>query len=375
MMLPIKMVDLHQQYVKIKEEVDGALLRVVESTNFINGSEVKNFCSGLETHLKVKHVIPCANGTDALQLALMALNIPAGSEVLVPSFSYIAAAEAIALLGFKPVFVDSQPDTFNIDPNKIEAQITEKTKAIIPIHLFGQSCDMLAIIKIAHKYNLYVIEDNAQSLNCDYYFPDETIKKAGTIGHIGTTSFFPSKNLGCMGDGGAIFTNDDAFADKLRTIANHGQKTKYLHELIGVNSRLDTLQAAVLNVKLKYLIQYTAARQKAATKYDAKFSKIGGVEIPFRSAKSSHVFHQYTLKIKNGKRDLLKEYLDQKGIPAMIYYPVPIHLQQAFSSWSGSKNSFPVAEQLSKEVISLPMHTELQDDQLTYICETIKLFF
>jgi dTDP-4-amino-4,6-dideoxygalactose transaminase len=374
-MNPIKMVDLESQYQKIKQEIDQSLLNVVGHSHYINGPEVQLFAENLSHFLGVKHVIPCANGTDALQIALMALNLPKESEVLVPSFCYIAAAEAIALLGFKPIFIDSEPQYFNINCDKIEASINERTKAIIAVHLFGQCSDMLPILKIAQKYNLYVIEDNAQSIGSTYIFPDNSQKMAGTIGHIGTTSFFPSKNLGCMGDGGAIFTNDDSFAELMKVIANHGQKVRYFHERIGVNSRLDTLQAAILNVKIKHLNNYNLARQIAAERYNFHLKSIKEISVPEMFSKSSHVFHQYTIRVKNGKRNELKEYLEKLRIPCMIYYPVPVHKQLAFSDFNQSYLKFPNAELYCDEVLSLPMHTELTDEQITFVCDSIKEFF
>lgn len=364
------MVDLENQYLKIQTELDEALLKAAHCANYINGEEVKTFAQLLGDFVNVKHVITCANGTDALQIALMALNLPKESEILVPSFCYIAAAEAVALLGFIPVFVDVEEQSFNIDVKKAEALITEKTKAIIPVHLFGQSCNMLAILKLAQLYNLYVIEDNAQAIGADYYFPDNTIKQLGTIGHVGTTSFFPSKNLGSMGDGGALFTNDSELAENMKTIANHGQKEKYLHETIGINSRLDTLQASVLMVKLKYLTQYTLARQKAASHYDKFLKTIPEIQIPERVNYSSHVFHQYTIKVKNGKRNALKQYLSAKGIPSMVYYPLPTHKQKAYKK-DGQALDLNISEKLSTEVLSLPMHTELDEEQIGFICKNI----
>lgn len=371
----IKMVDLHKQYVKIKPQIDNSILSVVGNTNYINGAEVGEFSLKLAAYLDVKHVIACANGTDALQIALMALDLLIGSEIIMPSFSYIAAAEAVVLLGYVPVFIDSQSDTFNMDSDHIEKNITAKTKAIMAVHLFGQGCDMLPILKIAQKHNLYIIEDNAQSIGSNYYFPDGVPKKLGSIGHVGTTSFFPSKNLGAMGDGGAIFTNDDALAEKLKIIANHGQKTRYLHQKVGVNSRLDTIQAAVLLIKLSYFEEYLAARKLAASLYDVALQFVPEIEIPKRLTTTTHTFHQYTLKVKNGKRNELKEYLDQKAIPCMIYYPLPIHEQEPYSKFAINVENLPVAKQLSHEVLSLPMHTELNMDQIDYICESIKQFF
>jgi len=373
-MATIKMVDLENQHQRIKEEIDTAMLQVVHHAHFIQGEEVHIFAKLLSDFLNIKHVIPCGNGTDALQLALMALNLPKGSEVLVPSFSYIAAAEVVAMLGYKPVFIEADEKTFNLDASKIEQLVTEHTKAIIPVHLFGQGCNMLAILKLAQLYNLYVVEDNAQSLGADFYFPDNSVKKLGAIGHIGTTSFFPSKNLGCMGDGGAVFTNDDELAIKMKTIANHGQKEKYLHQQVGINSRLDTLQAAVLLVKLKYFSQYTSARQKAAAQYDQLLSAIPELEIPYRAENSSHVFHQYTLKVKGGNRDKLKQFLQETGIPSMVYYPKPIHQQEAYQAFY-QQQPLEATETLAAEVLSLPMHTELDEAQIGFITKNIAHFF
>ncbi|MFN0047693.1 MAG: DegT/DnrJ/EryC1/StrS family aminotransferase [Cytophagales bacterium] len=373
-MLPIKMVDLETQYLKIKGEIDNSVLKVMENAQFIQGKEVSDFSNAFEELLSTKHVITCANGTDAIQIALMALALPAGSEVLVPAFCYIAAAESVVLLGHKPVFIEADMATFNVDVDKIEASITENTRAIIAVHLFGQACNMLKLMKLAQLYNLFVIEDNAQSIGADYYFPDESVKKLGTIGHIGTTSFFPSKNLGCMGDGGAINTNDGDLALKIKTIANHGQKVKYEHEMIGINSRLDTIQAAILNVKLKYIFEYTLARQKAAAKYDTCLKSIPEIEIPYRFTNSSHVFHQYTIKIKNGKRNELQKYLAQNSIASMVYYPISIHSQVAYSKYYQNQN-LDVATKLATEVLSLPMHTELDGEQIDFISEKIVNFF
>ena len=368
------MVDLHGQYLKIKDEVDAAMQEVIDTTAFINGPQVNLFAKELAQFLNVKHVIPCANGTDALQVALMALDIPAGSEIIVPTFNYVATAEVIALLGFKPIFIDSDTHNYNLLVGAIESVITENTRAIMPVHLFGQCADMLNILKIAQKYNLYVIEDTAQAIGskCDFY--DGIERFAGTIGHIGTTSFFPSKNLGCMGDGGAIFTNDDEFAVKIKTIANHGQRTKYMYDEVGVNSRLDTLQAALLRVKLSKLDEYNKARKAAANFYNNFFSKIDGIQIPKTEMYTDHVFHQYTLQVDADKRDGLKKYLESKNIPSMIYYPMPLHLHKAYQNLGYKEGSFPNAENISTKVISLPMHTELDNEQLLYICNSVVEF-
>lgn len=362
------MVDLATQYQHIKEEVDAAIREVIDSTAFINGPAVKRFKENLEKHLQVKHVIPCANGTDALQLAMMALDLQPGDEVITATFTYVATAEVIALLKLTPVLVDVEEDSFLIDPEKIEKAITPRTKAIVPVHLFGQCADMERIMDIARRYNLYVIEDTAQAINAEYRFSDGRITKAGTIGHIGCTSFFPSKNLGCYGDGGAMFTNDDRLAEKLRMIANHGQSIQYYHDIIGVNSRLDTIQAAVLDVKLRYLDDYTRARQRAAAYYDKAFAAHPLVKTPYRVPNSTHVFHQYTLTLHpKVDRDGLKKYLADHQIPAMIYYPVPLHQQKAYRSDRYRDGDFPVAERLCRSVISLPMHTELTTEQQDYI--------
>jgi UDP-2-acetamido-2-deoxy-ribo-hexuluronate aminotransferase len=374
-MKPIQMVDLKSQYEKIKSEVDEAILNVLASNSYINGYEVKNFQANLEDYLGVKHVIPCANGTDALQIALMACGLEIGDEVIVPTFTYVATAEVIALLKLKPVMVDVDENTFNITAEIIEKAITPRTKAIVPVHLFGQTCDMEAIMKVAEKHNLFVIEDNAQAIGSDFTFSDSTRRKSGTIGHIGCTSFYPSKNLGCYGDGGAVCTNDDAFAEKIRIIANHGQTKVYYHDFVGVNSRLDSIQAAVLNAKLKRLDDYCDARRKVAAFYDNAFNGISALQTPVREEKSTHVFHQYTLLVKNGKRNELNEHLKSFAIPTMIYYPVPLYKQKAFAEFVEPNFSLPVTEKLCDSVISLPMHTEMQSEQLDFIAEKVNEFF
>ncbi|HOW31776.1 MAG TPA: DegT/DnrJ/EryC1/StrS family aminotransferase, partial [Bacteroidales bacterium] len=332
---------------------------------------VKEFQAALEKYLDVKHVIPCANGTDALQISMMALGLKPGDEVIAPSFTFIATAEVIALLGLTPVLVDVDPHTFNIDPVAIRKAITQKTKAIVPVHLFGQCADMDEIMQIAGEYNLFVIEDVAQAIGAEFHLSSGKTVKAGTIGHVGCTSFFPSKNLGCYGDGGAIFTNDDKIAAKLRSVVNHGMTVRYYHDDIGVNSRLDSIQAAILKIKLKYLDTYAEARRKAADAYDAAFSANPGLKVPSRFAKSTHVFHQYTLVTTNLDRGKLQEYLAAKNIPAMIYYPVPIHLQKAYLDPRYKPGDFPVTEALSKAVISLPMHTELDEEQIAFITSSV----
>lgn len=374
-MKPIQMVDLVGQYQKIKPEVDAALHRVIDSAAFINGPEVKDLEKELAAYLGAKHVIACANGTDALQIAMMALGLKPGDEVITASFTFVATVEVVALLGITPVFADVLPGTFNLDPADIERKITPRTKAIVPVHLFGQTADMEAIMAIAKKHDLYVIEDNAQAIGATYTFGDGTGRRSGTIGHIGTTSFFPSKNLGCYGDGGALFTNDDELARRIRRVCNHGSDVRYYHEVVGVNSRLDSLQAAILRIKLRHLDDYAAARNAAAAFYDKAFAGIPQLVTPARSASSTHVFHQYTLRVKGGHRDALKKHLETNGVPAMIYYPVPCHLQNAFKSDRFPKGSLPVTEQLIDEVLSLPMSTELDEDQLVHIANTVKSYF
>jgi len=370
-MKSIHMVDLKSQYDKIQNEIDTAVLDVIRSTQYINGSEVKKFQADLEDYLDVRHVIPCGNGTDALQIAMMALDLKPGDEVITTSFTFVATAEVIALLGLTPVLVDVLPDTYNIDPESIKRAITPKTKAIVPVHLFGQCSDMEAIREIAADHNLYIIEDNAQALGAEYIFENGARQKAGTIGTIGTTSFFPSKNLGCYGDGGAIFTQDDELARKLRMIVNHGMVVRYHYDSIGVNSRLDSIQAAILRVKLKNLDQYAKARQEAASHYDKAFAHHPQITTPARSKFSTHVFHQYTLVIKDIDQFDMQKKLGEKGIPAMIYYPVPMHMQKAYIDPRYKEGDFPVSEMLSKSVISLPMHTELDAEQLDYICQNV----
>lgn len=368
------MVDLKSQYENIKGEIDAAIHEVIDSTAFINGPSVKLFQKDLEDYLSVKHVIPCANGTDALQVSMMALGFKPGDEVITTSFTFIATAEVIALLGLTPVVVDVDPDTFNIDPLAIERAITPRTKAIVPVHLFGQCADMEAIMAIAKKHDLFVIEDACQAIGADYIFKDGTTKKAGTIGHIGCTSFFPSKNLGCYGDGGAIFTNDDELAKQLRVIVNHGMVVRYYHDYIGVNSRLDSIQAAILKVKLQYLDEYADKRNHAAAYYDKAFANHPSLKTPKHFEHSTHVFHQYTLVLDGVDRAGLIEYLNTKNVPAMIYYPVPLHMQKAYLDPRYKEGDFPVTEHLCKHVMSLPMHTELDEDQLQLITSSILEF-
>jgi dTDP-4-amino-4,6-dideoxygalactose transaminase len=370
-MQKISMVDLKSQYEKIKPEIDKAISDVINTTSFINGPAVKEFQTALEKYLGVKHVIPCANGTDALQISMMALGLKPGDEVIAPSFTFIATAEVIAVLGLTPVLVDVEPDTFNISPEAVLRAITPRTKAIVPVHLFGQTADMDAIMEIAKKHNLVVIEDACQSIGSDYQNAAGEWKKSGTIGHVGCTSFFPSKNLGCYGDGGAIFTNDDQLAAKLRSIVNHGMTVRYYHDDIGVNSRLDSIQAAVLNVKLKHLDEYAHARQQVAAAYDNAFKDQPELTIPARFTRSTHVFHQYTLLVKGVDRNKLPEFMATKDIPAMIYYPVPIHLQKAYLDPRYQPGDFPVTEKLCHTVVSLPMHTEMDAEQLNYITSSV----
>lgn len=369
------MVDLVNQYQQIKDKVDQKLVEVVESSAYINGPEVKAFQSELESYLDVPHVIPCANGTDALQIALMALGLEPGDEVITADFTFAATVEVIDLLKLKSVLVDVNPDDFTIDTKAIEAAITDKTKAIIPVHLFGQCANMDEIMEIAVKHDLYVVEDTAQAIGSTYTFSDGTQRKAGTMGHIGTTSFFPSKNLGCYGDGGAIFTSDDDLAYRLRGIVNHGMYERYYHDEVGVNSRLDSLQAAILRIKLPLLNSFNDKRRAAADFYDEAFKNCENIVTPKRRSDSEHVFHQYTLKVKNVDRNALQKFLAEKDIPAMIYYPVPLHNQKAYASDDYSDDQFPVTMELIDQVISLPMHTELSQEQLSYITDNVKAFF
>lgn len=362
------MVDLKSQYQHIKNAVDSGIQEVIDQTSFIKGPAVQQFQQELEQYLGVKHVIACANGTDALQIAMMALGLKPGDEVITASFTYVATAEVIALLGLKPVLVEVNPDTFLIDPASIEAAITPKTKAIVPVHLFGQCADMEAIMDIAHRNNLFVIEDTAQAIGASFTFSDGSTKKAGCIGDIGCTSFFPSKNLGCYGDGGALYTNEDTYAEQIRMIANHGQSIQYHHDVVGVNSRLDSLQAAILRAKLPYLDAYNTRRNEAAAYYDHALGGIKEIKIPVRAPKSTHVFHQYTLQLANIlDRDALRSYLAEQGIPSMIYYPMPLHKQKAYKDDRYPEGHFPITEKLCESVLSLPMHTELSTEQLKYI--------
>lgn len=373
-MRAIQMVDLKQQYQKIKLEIDEAVINVLESSVFINGPQVQSFSNQLANYNGVEHAIPCANGTDALQIAMMALNLEPGDEVITPSFTYIATTEVIALLKLKPVFVDVDPKTFCIDIESIKKAITSKTKAIVPVHLYGQAAIMEPLMKIAADNNIYVIEDNAQAIGCNYFFSDGSVKKTGSIGTIGTTSFFPSKNLGCYGDGGAIMTTDKQLADKIKMIANHGQSKRYYHDVVGCNSRLDTIQAAILEIKLKYLDQYIKARQKVAAFYEDALQKHPKITTPYIAPYCSHVFHQYTLITEGIDRNELQKYLADHNIPSMIYYPVAAHKQKMFESFNSDKTELPVTDWLSERVISLPIHTEMEEEQLNHITSKVLEF-
>jgi len=365
------MVDLQSQYNKIKTEIDSAIQRIIDAASFVKGPEVKEFEKELARYLDVKHVIACANGTDALQVALMALNLKPGDEVITPDFTFIATVEVITLLGLKPVIVDVNPGDFTINLQAVEKALTNRTRVIIPVHLFGQCANMEQLQFLAGKHNLHIVEDNAQAIGSDYRYANGKVKKAGTMGRMGCTSFFPSKNLGCFGDGGALFTDDDALADHISMIINHGMKVRYYHDIVGVNSRLDTLQAAILRVKLGRLDAYMAERQKAADYYDNAFKNFNEIIIPERNGFSSHVFHQYTIRLRNKSRDKLKEYLGSKDIPAMIYYPVPLHRQKAFQYLGLQDMDYPVTEALCRTVLSLPMHTELDSEQLEHITSSV----
>ena len=373
-MRQIQMVDTQTQYQKIKNEVDQAIKEVIDSSAFINGKIVQDFALNLARYLDSKYLIPCANGTDALQIAMMGLDLKPGDEVITPSFTYIATTEVIALLKLTPVFVEVDPQTFCIDPVAIRKAVTPKTKAIVPVHLYGQSAPMEEIMEIAREFNLYVIEDNAQAIGCDYIFNNGIKKKTGAIGTIGTTSFYPSKNLGAYGDGGALYTNDGDLAAKLKMIANHGQSKKYYHDMVGCNSRLDSVQAAILNEKLKHLDEYIEARRKAAAFYDNAFAECKKIKTPFRASYSNHVFHQYTIILEGVNRDELHKFLTEQKVPSMIYYPVPAHQQKMFAQYNSSVLDMPVTDWLTHRVISLPMHTELDEDQLNYITSKVLEF-
>lgn len=373
-MRPLQMVDTKTQYHKIKQEVDAAVISVLESSQFIGGKVVNDFADNLATYHKSKHVIPCANGTDALQIAMMALGLQPGDEVITPSFTYIATVEVAALLHIKPIFVEVDPKTFCIDPAVIEKAITPKTKAIIPVHLYGHAADMQPIMEIAARHNLFVIEDNAQGIGNVYTFSNGTQKKTGSIGHIGCTSFYPSKNLGAYGDGGAMFTDDDALAEKLKMIASHGQSKRYYHDVVGCNSRLDALQAAILDIKLKHLDEYIDARRKAADFYDTAFAGNEKITVPFRAENNKHVFHQYTITLNGVDRDGLNQFLADNGVPSMIYYPVPAHRQKMFDAFGGSEYKLDVTDWLTERVISLPIHTELDEEQQQFIVNKVLEF-
>ncbi len=374
-MSSIQMVDLKSQYDLIKAEVDQAIQGVIDTTSFINGPQVKEFSNALADYTGARYVITCGNGTDALQIAMMGLDFQPGQEVIVPAFTYVATAEVIALLGLKPVFIDVIADTYELDIAQLESKVSSNTVGIVPVHLYGQCSNMEAILAFAKKHNLKVIEDTAQAIGAKYTFSDGRVMQAGSMGDVGTTSFFPSKNLGCYGDGGAMFTNNEALAEKLRMIANHGQKKKYHHHIVGVNSRLDTLQAAILNVKLKHLDRYSASRNEVADKYDEAFAGHKNIKSPARVLNSTHAFHQYTVQIEGVSREELKSYLAEKGVPSMVYYPVPLHQQEAYMDLGFKKGDFPVAESLCLKVLSLPIHTEMKVEDQEYIIETIKGFF
>jgi len=370
----IQMVDLQSQYKRLKKEIDAAIKEVTKSAAFINGPQVNTFCTRLAEYLNIPYVIPCGNGTDAIRLALQALNVQPGNEIIIPAFTYIAAAEMVAALGLIPVLVDVDPDTFNINTELIERAITRQTKAIIVVHLFGQACEMESVMKIAEKYKIHVIEDNAQSLGADYTFSDGTTRKAGTIGHIGTTSFFPTKPLSCYGDGGAVMTSNSELAERIRMIANHGQTKKYHHKVIGCNSRLDTIQAAILNVKLNYIDGFTQTRQTAARHYDLTLSALSEIRIPEKATYSTHIYHQYTLRVKNNLRDALQAHLKECGIPSTVYYPFAVHEQEGYKWVARVSGNVSESSRLCKEVLSLPIHTEMTDKMMRFITNCIDLF-
>ena len=372
--MDIQMCDLQGQYKRLAKEMDVAIKEVIHSAAFINGPQVNTFCTRLAEYMHIPHVIPCGNATDALRLALQAMNVQPGDEVIIPAFTYIAPAEMVASLGLIPVLIDVDAETFNINTELLERAITRQTKAIIVVHLFGQSCEMEAVIKIAEKYKLPVIEDNAQSLGAEYTFSDGTTKKAGTIGHIGITSFFPTKPLSCYGDGGALMTSNSELAERIRMIANHGQTKKYHHKMIGCNSRLDTIQAAILNVKLNYMEEFTRTRQKVARYYDQTLSSVSGILIPEKALFSTHVYHQYTLRIKNNLRDALQAYLKESGIPATVYYPFAVHEQEGYKWVARVSGDVSVSSRLCKEVLSLPIHTEMTDAMMRFITDNIVQF-
>ena len=374
-MREIKNIDLFSQYLSMEFEINSAIKEVLNETSFINGKQVLEFQTSLASYLDVKHIIPCGNGTDALQIAMMALDLKEGDEVIMPAFTYAAVAEVVTFLKLKPVLVDVDDNDFNIDVNKIEEVITSKTKAIVPVHLFGQGANMEAILEIAKKYNLFIIEDNAQSIGADYLYTNGTTQKLGTIGHVGTTSFFPTKNLGAFGDGGALMTNDDALAKKIRMICNHGQLKKYQHEIIGVNSRLDTIQAAILDVKLKHINNYSQKKIEIADYYDLKLRNVDQVKIPERVSYSNHVFHQYVIKVEGDDRDGLKLFLEKNGIQTMVYYPISVNNQIAYRHFFSSKMNFPVSEGLCKKVLALPIHSEMNMSDAEFVCSKIEEFY
>ena len=374
-MRSIQMVDLKSQYELIKTEIDQAIQEVIDTTAFINGPQLKEFSAALAEYTGAKYVITCGNGTDALQIAMMGLDFQPGQEVIVPAFTYVATAEVIALLGLKPVFIDVNADTFELDTTQLESIITPKTVGIVPVHLYGQCSNMEAILEVAKIHNLKVIEDTAQAIGAKYTFSDGRVVQAGTMGDVGTTSFFPSKNLGCYGDGGAMFTNDATLAEKLHMIANHGQKKKYHHHIVGVNSRLDTMQAAILKVKLPHLDRYSDARNQVADRYDAAFNGHTHIKIPVRSNYSTHAFHQYTIQVEGASRDELKSYLAERGVPSMVYYPLALHQQEAYKELGFKNGDFPVSESLCLKVLSLPIHTEMKEEDQEHIIQTIKGFF
>ena len=374
-MKEIQMVDLKTQYDRLRSEIDNAIFSVINTSAFIKGPDVRSFEEELQNYMGVKNVISCANGTDALYLAMMSLGLRPGDEVITTNFTFIATLETVALLGMKPVIVEPEAGNFNISPEGIRKAITPRTKAIVPVHLFGQCSDMEVIMKIAGEHGLFVIEDAAQATGADYFFSDGTVCKAGTMGNAGTTSFFPSKNLGCYGDGGAVYTDDDELAKKIRSIANHGMKLRYHYNDIGVNSRLDTIQAAILRVKLRYLDEFNASRKAVADFYDSAFAGCNGIIVPVREKYSSHIFHQYTIRVPDGRRDELKQFLGENGIPSMVYYPGPLHLQEAYRFLGYSETDFPVTNSLCREVLSLPVHTEMEQEQLEYITDKVLHFF
>lgn len=374
-MKEIQMVDLKTQYDRLRSEIDNAIFSVINTSAFIKGPDVRSFEEELQNYMGVKNVISCANGTDALYLAMMSLGLRPGDEVITTNFTFIATLETVALLGMKPVIVEPEAGNFNISPEGIRKAITPRTKAIVPVHLFGQCSDMEVIMKIAGEHGLFVIEDAAQATGADYFFSDGTVCKAGTMGNAGTTSFFPSKNLGCYGDGGAVYTDDDELAKKIRSIANHGMKLRYHYNDIGVNSRLDTIQAAILRVKLRYLDEFNASRKAVADFYDSAFAGCNGIIVPVREKYSSHIYHQYTIRVPDGRRDELKQFLGENGIPSMVYYPGPLHLQEAYRFLGYSETDFPVTSSLCREVLSLPVHTEMEQEQLEYITDKVLHFF